>query len=275
MKSPSSIRFLGVSLSGSKTPKTSLAVLELYSEAGRIVLAHIFDKISTKEEKTADQILIDYITGTPAIQSIHVDAPLQLPVCVDCILKCPGDEKCGQEEVQWMQNFYKKLSRLKRPQKTPSPYTERAAELVWRERLEEKFTLDHAGGANKAPLMFRAMYLNRLLKDPSMSEFYPAISVWQIGRAYRISKSTLRNFSHSVYGQESREIILSTLEKRMGFFIYDIEKRKMLKDVNAFSAFMGALTGVYLYRKKTLKPDRHFPKREAWPDVPDETTLEI
>lgn len=266
-------RFLGVSLSGAKTPKTSLAVFEYYIKPKRWVLAHIFDKISTKDEKSADQILYEYILNTPLLQSIHIDAPLTLPKCMRCDLKCPGYEVCMEEEVVWMRQFYKKASKGKRPQKTLSPYVERAAELYWREALGEKLILDHAGGANKAPLMFRGKFVNRRLSHISMQEFFPRISVWQIGRAYRISKSTLRTYSHSVYGQESRNIILTTLEKKIGFFIYEVERRKMLKDLNAFDAFIGSLTGVYASKKLIMKPDKNFPSKEAWPDVPEERPL--
>lgn len=268
MSIPKGERFLGVALSGVKTPKTSMAVLEYYPQTQRYALAHIFDQITSKDNKSPDQMLMEHITKTSNVQSIHIDVPLQFPKTILNILKCPGFESDTQEELKWMQNFYSQEVSSKKLSRSLSPYTERIPELYWKNKLDEKFVLDHAGGSNKAPLMFRAIYLQHLLKQYSMYEFYPKISVWQIGRAYKIAKSVLRSYAHSVYGQESRELILAQLEKHMNLFAYDVEKRKMLKDINAFNAFIGALTGVYHSNKMTFSKDPGIPKSEAWPHVP-------
>lgn len=273
MSIPKSVRFLGVALSGAKTPKTSMAVLEYYPQTNRYALAHIYDQINSKNDKSPDQMLIEHIEKTSQIQSIHIDVPLQPPKTILNILKCPGFEKETDEELKWMKTFYAKEVSSKKLHRSLSPYTERIAELYWKNKLEEKFVLDHAGGANKAPLMFRAIYLKHLLPKHQMFEFYPKVSVWQIGRAYKISKSVLRSYSHAVYGQESRELILSQLEKHMNLFSYEVEKRKMLKDINAFNAFIGALTGVYFNNKQIFAKDTSIPKSEAWPHVPLEERL--
>lgn len=273
MSLPKSTRFLGVALSGAKTPKTSMAILEFYPETQRYVLAHIYDQINAKDDKSPDQVLLDHIAKTANIQSIHIDVPLQPPKTILNILDCPDLNSDHHEELKWMKNFYAKEVSTKKLQRSLSPYTERVAELYWKNKLEEKFILDHAGGANKAPLMFRAMYLQHLLPQHSMYEFYPKISVWQIGRAYKVAKSVLRSYSHSVYGQESREQILVQLEKHLQLFSYDVEKRKMLRDINAFNAFIGALTGVYHSCKLVHDKDLSLPQSMAWPHVPLEKRL--
>ncbi|MCO5113334.1 MAG: hypothetical protein M9899_04070 [Bdellovibrionaceae bacterium] len=273
MSLPKSIRFLGVALSGVKTPRTSMAIVEYYPATERYVLAHIYDQITSKDDHSPDHVLIEYITKTSNVKSIHIDVPLQLPKTILNILKGQSTEVDHHEELRWMKNFYSQEVSTKKLSRSLSPYTERVAELYWKNKLDEKFILDHAGGANKAPLMFRAMYLNHLLPKYKMYEFYPKVSVWQIGRAYKVAKSVLRSYAHSVYGQESREQILTQLEKHMKLFSYDVEKRKMLKDINAFNAFVGALTGVYHHNKLIHTKDLSLPKATAWPHVPLEKKL--
>lgn len=273
MSIPKSVRFLGVALSGAKTPKTSMAVLEYYPQTERYALAHIYDQINSKNDSSPDEMLLEYIEKTGSVESIHIDVPLQFPKTILSILKCPGHEKDSGDELKWMKDFYAGEVTTKKLGRSLSPYTERVAELYWKNKLDEKFILDHAGGSNKAPLMFRAIYLKHLLPKHEMHEFYPKISVWQIGRAYKISKSVLRSYSHSIYGQESRELILEQLEKHMNLFCYEVERRKMLKDINAFNAFIGALTGVYHSQKLIFPKDSSIPKSEAWPHVPLEEKL--
>lgn len=275
---PECLRFVGLSLSGSKSSKTSMAIFEYYKPHDKVVLSHIFDKISVLDDRPSDHMILETLSSLQGLQSIFVNAPLQLPKCMTCKLKCPGYEKCKEPEIQWMTKHYIHLSQQKKPHKLISPYTERCSELYWRNQLDEEFILDHAGGANKAPLMFRAMFLRRLfkthpeksktLKKVIWNEFYPSVSAWQWGRSLKISKSNLRHFSHSVHGNEVREIFMDQISKKTDLFLYEVERKKLINDKNAFEAFLGALTAFSFYNNEHHKKPKNYPKNEPWPIIP-------
>lgn len=287
MKStPKCLRFVGLCLSGTKSTKSSLAILEYYLEHDKVILSHIYDKISVLDQMSSDDLILKSLGSLDNLVSVFVNAPLQVPKCMRCKLKCPGYDLCSEPEIKWMNSFYEQESEQKKPHKVLSPYTERCSELYWKHALEdESFILDHAGGANKASIMFRAMYLNRSFKtDPNTKkskttgsfavnkvewhQFYPQISVWQWGKSLKVAKSHLRNFSHSVYGKEAREIFLNTLAKKTSLFFYEVEAKKIINDKHSFDALLGALTAFSHYNGEYFKRPKNFPKSEAWPIIP-------
>lgn len=295
MKSNPCTRFVGLSLSGTKSTKSSLAILEYYEKQDKVVLSHIFDKISVLDQMSSDELILENLIGLENLSSVFVNAPLQLPKCMRCKLKCPGYDRCSEPEIQWMNAFYDKESKQKKPHKVLSPYTEKCGELYWKNAIEdETFILDHAGGANKASIMFRAMYIQRCFentnKDISMNsskntninkknvnkrktdvqwhQFFPQVSVWQWGRALKVAKSQLRHYSHSVYGKEAREIFLNHLSKKTSLFFYDVEEKKIIQDKNSFEALIGALTAFSHFNHEYYKRPKDYPKSESWPIVP-------
>jgi hypothetical protein len=147
-------RFIGISLGGGKTDKTSLSVIEYYPVQRKIFLSRLFDKIKTEAEVSAD---------------LHV--PLQLPRCLICTLKCPGYEVCEEPEIQWMWKQYRAQAKKKSPPRLFTPYTERCVEQFLQTELEEPFHLQHALGANLAPLTARAQYLIRRMDAPVLEVF--------------------------------------------------------------------------------------------------------
>ncbi len=288
MKDQSCTRFVGLSLSGTKSTKSSLAVLEYYEKQDKVVLSHIFDKISVLDQVSSDELILENLNRLENLSSVFVNAPLQLPKCMRCKLRCPGHSACTEPEVKWMRDFYEKESKQKKPHKIISPYTEKCGELYWKNAIEdETFILDHAGGANKASIMFRAMYIQKCFesgqKNPaknlktqksnssrnvSWQQFFPQLSVWQWGRSLKVAKSHLRFFSHSVYGKEAREVFLTQLAKRTSLFFYDVEGKKIIHDKNSFEALLGALTAFSHFNNEYIKRPKNYPANESWPIVP-------
>ncbi len=277
------LRFVGLCLSGTKSTKSSMAILDYYQEHDKVILSHIYDRISVLDQMSSDDLILQNLNSLDNLSAVFVNAPLQLPKCMRCRLACPGYDLCSEPEILWMKNFYDLESIQKKPHKILSPYTERCAELYWKTgHEEESFVLDHAGGANKASIMFRAMYLNRAFHtDPKMKrdknhnkdqvvwhQFYPQISMWQWGRSLKVAKSHLRHYSHSVYGKEAREIFLGAIAKKTSLFFYDVEGKKIINDKHSFDALLGALTAFSFYNNEYFKRPKSFPKNEAWPIVP-------
>jgi hypothetical protein len=271
-----SIRFVGVSMAGGKTDKTSIAVLEYFPDRRRVFLRSLREKVRAEGDKSSDFILQSLLTDVAGefdsdvpFKSIAIDAPLSLPVCLRCDLPCPGYEDCGESHIQWMWRAHSERSKSKRPNKIFTPYTERCSEIHIANHLEEPFYPSHALGANAAPLAARAIFLGRRLTTP-LIEVFPKLTLWRIGMALGIPKSYLRFHRHAIDGDEARLYILKTLLEKEIAFVYQQDMRLMVEYNHAFEAFLAALTGFLEYRGQTERPPTGFPKSEKWITFPKE-----
>lgn len=262
------LRFAGVSLGGGKTDKTAVAVIEYYPEQKRVFLRSLRERLRAEDGHSSDLVLHKVLTEEEkGLTSIAFDAPLQLPKCVRCEVKCPGYEKCREPEIKWMWEVHRKRDKDKRPNKIFTPYTERCAEIHIANNLEEPFHPSHALGSNAAPLAARAVFLARRLAVP-LVEVFPKLSLWRMGLALRIPKSYLRFHRHAVDSDEARLYILKTLVEKQIAFIYQQDINLLVENSHAFDAFICALTGFLKHRGQTEKPPVGFPKRERWIDFP-------
>jgi hypothetical protein len=102
--------------------------------------------------------------------------------------------------------------------------------------LEESFVLQHAMGANCAPLLARAMFVQRRFKTKCI-EVFPKLSIWRIGRSLQVMKSHLLFHRHSVGGDESRRAILSALSSHNIAFVYDQDVKLMIENRSTSETF--------------------------------------
>jgi hypothetical protein len=265
------VRFAGISLAGGKTDKTAVAIIEYYPERARVFLRSLHDKVSSKGEVTADEALVQILReeerSSLGLSALAFDAPLQIPVCMRCKLKCPGVVQCEVPAVEWMRDVHRRRKGDKRPNKMFTPYTERAAEIVISHELEEPFHPPHALGANAAPLTARAHFIGRQLVSQRV-EVYPKLSLWRIGNALGVPKSHLRFHKHAVDSDEARQAILTMLLSRDIAFIYHQDLKIMVENNHAFEAFLCALTAFLRHRKQTESAPDGFPEGESWIDFP-------
>ena len=161
--------FIGLALAGGKSDKTCLAHVEYYPSQKKIFLSQLVDSIKTEADISADLILHEEIVNrSKHLSYLAYNVPLSLPKCLTCRLRCPGFENCNEEEILWMWDHYRKLQSEGVDKKLFTPYTERCIEQYLATELEEPFHLQHALGANQAPLTARALFLNRSLKIKSI-----------------------------------------------------------------------------------------------------------
>ncbi len=265
--SPLPLRFAGVSLGGGKTDKTAVAQIEYFPEQKRIFLKSLFTNVASVGDKSSDLALHEILTEHK-FKYVAFDTPLSLPLCMTCELKCPGFEKCKLPHIKWMWEYHNKRHKSKRPNKLFTPYTERCVEMYISSELEENFFPSHALGANAAPLAARAHFVARRLKKLALIEVYPKLSLWRIGLSLDIPKSYLRFHRHSMDGDEARYYILSRIIESNIAFIYQQDLRAMVENMNAFDAFIAALTAYLKHRVQTEPRPKDFPKLEAWIEFP-------
>lgn len=257
-------------MSGGKNDKACLAVIEYFPKYRKIFLTKIHDRIVGDLNHSADQKIIEILESyKDSVESIAVDTPFQVPLCLECKLKCPGYEACQVDHIVWMRKQIQKKQKKKKVKKQFTPYTQKSVEFIINEELEENFQLPHAMGANSAPLLARCMFLKRRFAANWM-EVFPKLSVWRIGRSMNISKSDLRFHRHAVSGNEVRENILEELVEHKLAFVYDQDKKIMVQNNHAFEAFICALTGLLKFFEQTEGRPKDFPENETWIDFPKE-----
>ncbi|NUN05391.1 MAG: DUF429 domain-containing protein [Bdellovibrio sp.] len=261
-------RFVGISLGGGKTDKACVAVLEYYPKHKKVFLSRLVEKIKSDEVHSADfkihEIIDQYHND---ITYVAFDVPFRFPNCLVSDPPCTGIETCKEPHVQWMWEYTRKLHKKKKPRKLFTPYTQRCVEMYVSTELEEPFNMQHAMGANVAPLLARAMYIQRRLQIPCI-EVYPKLSVWRVGRALNVMKSHLRFHKHSIGGDESRREILQALSTHNVAFVYDQDVKLMIENSHAFESFICALTAFLKFKSQTESRPEGFPKNEDWIEYP-------
>lgn len=260
-------RFIGISLSGGKADKACLAVLEYFPKHKKVFLSRLVEKIKSDEVHSADYKIHEIIHQYDRIANIAFDVPFRFPQCLVSTPACPGIESCSEPNIKWMWDFTRKQNKKKKPRKLFTPYTQRCVEMYVSTELEEPFHVQHAMGANVAPLLARAMYLQRPLKIPCI-EVFPKLSIWRVGRALNVMKSHLRFHKHSVSGDESRREIIQALSSHNVVFVYDQDVKLMIENNHAFEAFICALTGFLKMKGQNEERPAGFPVKEDWIEFP-------
>ena len=194
------------------------------------------------------------------------DAPLNLPLCVDCPHFCGGYETCQEPQVKWMRKFYQALPK-KKPRKIFTPYTQRPVDLYLSEIEDENLEVQHALGANLAPLTARAMFLKKRMTMPCL-EVFPKLAVWRLGQELKLNKTHLRSHRNSVGGNEARSAFLNALSEKAGLFLYQQDQKALCDNPHAFDALICAWVGFLKDNSKTELPPEDFPEAAAWVEFP-------
>lgn len=263
MKSAST-KYIGICLSGSKNDKTFLARFDEYKKENKLVLSSLKSAPSASVKISGDKLLIDEISKIQRVAGVGVDAPLQLPKCMRCKLKCPGYEKCKLPVIKAMWKIH---SQERKKRKYPfSPYTERLAEM-YINSIEKDVFLTGALGANLAPLTARAIFLEKHFKS-KLKEVYPRLVYLRLAKMFHMTKKQINTNRLSEEGVEARWEFLKRFTESMDIFMYYQDVQAMVDNPFAFDAFLVAL-GIYMDKKSLAEPrPKILPKGESWPIFP-------
>ncbi|MFN3455153.1 MAG: DUF429 domain-containing protein, partial [Pseudobdellovibrio sp.] len=262
------IRFIGISLAGGKSDKACVAVLEYYPDNKKVFLSRIFEKIKSDEQISGDLKIHELVfQNAETLKYVAFDTPWNVPSCLRCKLKCPGFESCREPHIEWMWKHQEDRQQKKRPKKLFTPYTQRAIELYFLTELEETFHLQHAMGANTAPLLARSHFIQRRLPFECI-EVYPHLSLWRIGKALGLMSSQIKDHRAAFGGDESRAKFIQALNEKNIAFIYHQDAKSMIENNHAFEAFICGLTAFLKYKNLTQKKPKDFPEYEDWIEFP-------
>lgn len=254
-------------MSGGKSDKACLAVVDYYPDSNRLFLNRIFDRIKAEEFISADHKVHELISQfSENVLSLGMDVPLSLPICLRCDLPCPGYETCTVPEIKWMRSVYQASDKAK-PKKMFTPYTQRPLDLWLQENVEEGLEVQHALGANLAPLVARAHFIRRRL-NLDCFETHPRVTVWRVGLQMKVARTQLKVYRNSVGGDEARKIFLQAMSDQLKVFFYHHDFKLMTENFHAFESFVCAYAGFLRHGQQTQKRPMDFPKNEVWTEIP-------
>lgn len=266
------VRFIGVSLAGGKSDKACLAVLEYYPKNNKLFLSRLFEKIKSEEKISGDLKIHELILqNKDTLKYVAFDVPSRFPSCLTCKLRCPGFENCHEPHIEWMWHHQNIERKKKRPKKLFTPYTQRCVELYLSTAYPEPFHLHHAMGANVAPLLARAQFIQRRISDVEYIEVFPKLVMWKLGGIFGLMKSQLRSHRAAFGGDESRSLFLQQLNEKDISFIYHQDAKSMIENSHAFEAFLCGLTAYLKFKNLTEVRPKNFPEYEDWVEFPKDS----
>jgi hypothetical protein len=259
-------RYLGLELSGARNPRTALAVLEYFPKERKLFLLDLHDKIE------GDEALLNKLSEVKGKEEtkLGMNAAFDLPPCITCTRKsCPLPESCTVTEVKAMRDWSDPESML-------TPYTQRPVEIWLKTQLmphlpkELRIEFEETLGANKAPLTTRLHFLKKhLLKKPTneslkLHETHAKLSTLLITQHLGLPKRTILSYRKPEQGIDHREEILDKICETFGVFVYDKDFKTLSHHLNAFDAFISALTLQLMDLGAEFPRPKKFPKQASW-----------
>ncbi len=267
-------RYLGLDLLGAKNAKTTLAVIEFFPKERKLFLLDVHSGIGgSDDDSSADAELIETIKDHCEGQSdavLGVNAALTLPPCVECTRKtCPLPESCTVPEIKWMRQWQEKHHL-----KNFTPYTQRPVELWLKTEILKKvpeklrFDIDETLGGNRAPLTMRMHFLKRHLHQLTLVEALPKVSLAVLSERLKLSTRMMSRYRQLEDGAWARQEILDRLAQTFDLFIYDRDLKKLTLSLNAFDAFITAVTALLFDQDETKSAPKGFPVKSGWVAIP-------
>ncbi len=263
-------RFIGVDLGGGRGKTTAVARLEHTENTGgwQLVLADAKVRYgqrgtgATRDEPTGsdalfrDDVLAEYLLRwTDASTVVAIDAPLVVPPCLRCDLRCPGVAHCVVDEVVWMREWAPRLRARGRsdPGKPAvTPYTQRAVEVLY---AGAGIELREAMGQGTGPLAARAAYLRRRLSPQlrlheNLIEVSPAATTTQLFGAARARRA---HHGDQAAVWDERKRILAALADDLAFDY--VWPELVVRNTHVFAAVLCAFTGYLWATGRVVEPD--------------------
>jgi hypothetical protein len=267
---------VGLELVGVKIDKSCLVVLDHYPERKRLLMVELIQNAPESKEipppDQVDQKLVQLINDKASpkenFAGLGVHAPLTLPPLFEQGLgtkKIPWMQQNKNPEVRWMKEVWDSLS----PQpKAFSPYLQRPTEIWLRFMTKDHFNVSEGFGANTAPLLARMLFLQPYLPIP-INEVFPKASVARIVSSLGMPKWIGAMYSDLEKGIEAREEFLKFFSKKCPqIFIYQRDFDTLIQNLNAFNAWICALTQHLCANSCFEKPPEGYPKNAHFIRIP-------
>ncbi|MEI6093712.1 MAG: hypothetical protein WCQ47_08585 [bacterium] len=256
-------RFIGLMLSGGRSPNTAICVIDYFKGRGRLFLVESF--VGKKEQKLSDlddllvERLKNIVDEDVENTKIITNAPLSLPPCFKCKQElCPGKDKCKDTETLEIMKIYEELKGKKKNLRKFSPYTQRLYDVWLRKALPEIIPQHESAGSNLAQITARMLYLKKVLPYFQFRESYPVADILRLLTPLGLNNTFLKSYRDLAEGKRARTTFMRRLENKADVFIYDSDLDAITGNVYLFESMVLAFTGVLYFLGKTEGPSDQF-----------------
>jgi len=237
-------RFIGLRLTGSQNPYTSISVLDYYDDEKRIFLSESLKDLNTKNKLDIKLIEILKNLKNEANTYIITNAPLSIPPCIVCDNKsCLGVELCENQDVVFLKNT--KDNNLR-------PYTQRPEDVFLKHKFKNIEIQTEALGSNLAPLTARIRYINKNLNDYKFYETNINVILYCIIKDLNLPEPYLKKYKNIIVGNRIRKSIIRSIEEKDYIFMYEKDYEETERNINLFEAFILAISSFYLKKNKYI-----------------------
>jgi hypothetical protein len=272
-------RFIGLMLSGGRSPNTAICALDHFKGQGRLFLVESFvgkkervtpdlddmlverlqsliqDAQDTQRDTQDEQLTHGDVRGTAASVEIITNAPLSLPPCFKCeVYRCPGKDQCEVPETVRIMELYDELKHKRKNLKKFTPYTQRVQDVWIRDAVPEVMPPHEAMGSNVAQITSRLIHLRKMMPGAVFKETYPAAGMFRLLPSLGLSSSYAKDYRDIVSGKRIRSTFIKKLEDKASVFIYDNDRDTLIESVQLFDSLILAFTGVLGFLGKTQGP---------------------
>ena len=251
-------RFIGLMLSGGRSPNTAIAVLDYFRGHGRLFLVESFIGKKEKYADDLDTLLVEKLrnlTDVVGTAEIITNAPLTLPPCFGCnVLKCEGKDQCSVPETIKIMDLYEELKQKRKNLKRFTPYTQRLQDIWVREIVPEVMPPHEAMGSNIAQITARIIHIRKMMPETIFKETYPPAGIFRLLPSFGLSSSYLKEYRDIIDGKRVRSTFIRKMEEKTSVFIYDNDIDMLVNNIRLFDSLVLAFTGVLGFLGKTEGP---------------------
>jgi hypothetical protein len=262
-------RFIGLMLSGGRSPNTAICALDHFKGQGRLFLVESFVGRKERTEHDLDDMLVERLqsliqdaqdtqesaSDATASAEIITNAPLSLPPCFKCeVDRCPGKDQCEVPETVRIMELYDELRHKKKNLRKFTPYTQRIQDVWIRDAVPEVMPPHEAMGSNMAQITSRLIHLRKMMPGAVFKETYPTAGMFRLLPSLGLSSSYAKEYRDIVRGKRIRAMFIKKLEDKASVFIYDSDIDALVNSVHLFDSLVLAFTGVLHFLGKTEGP---------------------
>jgi len=231
-------RFIGLRLTGSKNPYTSISVLDYYDDEKKIFLSETLKDLNTKHKLDTKLIEILKSLKNENLTTVITNAPLSLPPCINCNLNiCYGVDACKDASVLELKKL--DASNIK-------PYTVRPEDIMLKQKFKNIEIQSEALGSNLAPLTARIRYISKNLSTYRFYETNINLILFNIIKDLNLPSQYILKYKNIIVGLRIRKSIIKSIEERDYIFMYDKDFEETQKNINLFEAFILAVSSFYI-----------------------------
>lgn len=269
MQAEKTVKVAGIHLAGPNSTKTTVVIMTGRLGEGNLKINAVLDRMGALHRLFSDDRLFDFLRREEP-DRVMIDSPLTVPPCVACTRpSCPGVNACEDIAVAYMQKLAESSAGKKR-KRVMNPQTQRIWDVKewfqWAPSLQEP-----TYSANKAPLVVRAMTLQRRLNILSRP-----MRLWETSVPHAVSclvdqlgldRELAYQYRAFEVGRERRTSLLEALHEH-GFLEED-DIDEVAASVESFSAAIAAFVAALELFGFCSRPDNVFFQEQGWVYLPE------